>query len=81
MRHISYRKQPAYFFGESISTSQLLDLARDAQVEVIQAAGDSMELPNAIAAMEKATRRFCALTVAEDNTRFIVGCNNAKPGF
>lgn len=56
------------FFGESISTSQLLDLARDAKVEATQAAGDFMELPNAIAAMEK-TVRDLRLTIAEDNTR------------
>ncbi|MEK6685432.1 MAG: ATP-dependent DNA helicase [Pseudomonadota bacterium] len=56
------------FFGESISTSQLLDLARDAKVEAIQAAGDFMELPNAIAAMEKAARDL-RLTIAADNTR------------
>jgi len=56
------------FFGESISTGQLLDLARDAKVEAIQAAGDFVELPNAIAAMEKAARDL-RLTVVEDNTR------------
>jgi ATP-dependent DNA helicase DinG len=40
------------FFGESISTNQMLDLARDAKMESLQAAGDFIELPNAIAAME-----------------------------
>lgn len=56
------------FFGESISTGQLLDLIRDAKVEAINAAGDFIELPNAIAAMEKAARDL-RLTIAEDNTR------------
>ena len=56
------------FFGESISTGQLLDLARDAKVEAIQAARDFVELPNAIAAMEKAARDL-RLTIMEDNTR------------
>lgn len=56
------------FFGESISTGQLLDLARDAKVEAIQAAGDFLDLPTAIAAMEK-TARDLRLTIIEDNTR------------
>ena len=56
------------FFGESISTGQLLDLARDAKVEAVQAAGDFVGLPNTIAAMEKAARDL-RLTVMEDNTR------------
>lgn len=57
------------FFGESISTSQLLDLARDSKVEAIQSAGDFKGLPDAIAAMEKAARDL-RLTIAEENTRF-----------
>ncbi len=57
------------FFGESISTSQLLDLARDSKVEAIQSAGDFEGLPDAIAAMEKAARDL-RLTIAEENTRF-----------
>lgn len=56
------------FFGESISTGQLLDLARDAKVEAIQAAGDFLALPDAIAAMEKAARDL-RLTIMEDNSR------------
>ena len=56
------------FFGEYIRTGQLLDLARDAKVEAIQAARDFVELPNAIAAMEKAARDL-RLTIMEDNTR------------
>lgn len=56
------------FFGESISTGQLLDLARDAKVEAMQAARDFLALPDAIAAMEKAARDL-RLTITADNTR------------
>ncbi|MCH9691893.1 MAG: ATP-dependent DNA helicase, partial [Gammaproteobacteria bacterium] len=56
------------FFGESVSTSQLLDLARDIKVEAVQAAADFLALPDAIAAMEKAARDL-RLAVSEDNTR------------
>lgn len=68
------------FFGESISTSQLLDLARDAKVEAIQAAGDFIELPDAIAAMEKAVRDL-RLTIAEENTRFSLTAITKNPDF
>lgn len=68
------------FFGESISTGQLLDLARDAKVEAIQAAGDFVELPNAIAAMEKSARDL-RLTVVEDNTRLSLAAISQNAGF
>lgn len=67
------------FFGESISTSQLLDLARDAKVEAIQAAKDFTVLPDAIAEMEKAARDL-RLSVEEENTRlslFAISKNKA----
>lgn len=56
------------FFGDSISTGQLVDLARDAKTEAIQAAADFVPLTNAIAAMEKAVRDL-RLTVTADNSR------------
>lgn len=68
------------FFGESISTNQVLDLARDAKVESLQAAGDFIELPNAIAAMEKAARDL-RLTIAEENTRLALAVIMQTPGF
>ncbi|SFE40868.1 ATP-dependent DNA helicase DinG [Nitrosomonas sp. Nm166] len=68
------------FFGESISTGQLLDLVRDAKVEAIQAAGDFVQLPDAIAAMEKAARDL-RLTVAEDNTRLSLALIRQNPNF
>jgi len=44
------------FFGESTSTSQLLDLARDSQLEALTSAKDFAPLPLACDALEKAAR-------------------------
>jgi len=44
------------FFGESISTSQLLDLARDTRLEAAASAKDFAALPTATDALEKAAR-------------------------
>lgn len=68
------------FFGESISTGQLLDLARDAKLEAIQAAGDFVLLPEAITAMEKAARDL-RLTIREDNMRLSLSAANQQPDF
>ncbi|MCB1935984.1 MAG: ATP-dependent DNA helicase [Nitrosomonas sp.] len=57
------------FFGESVSTGQLLDLAQDCQIETIQSAQDCIALPDAIAAMEKAAKDL-RLSVEDENVRF-----------
>ena len=44
------------FFGESVSTSQLLDLARDARLEGAASAHDFSALPTATDALDKAAR-------------------------
>ena len=44
------------FFGESISTSQLMDLARDARLEAATSANDFAALPTATDALDKAAR-------------------------
>jgi ATP-dependent DNA helicase DinG len=44
------------FFGESLSTSQLLELARDSQLEALTNAKDFAPLPLACDALEKAAR-------------------------
>ncbi|MCX7141976.1 MAG: ATP-dependent DNA helicase [Proteobacteria bacterium] len=44
------------FFGENLSSGQLLDLCRDTLVEAIASAGDVPELRPAVAAVEKASR-------------------------
>ncbi|MBL8498753.1 ATP-dependent DNA helicase [Nitrosomonas sp. JL21] len=56
------------FFGESISTGQLLDLVRDAKIEAIQGAAEVTALTNAIAVVDKSIRDL-RLTIKEDNIR------------
>ena len=68
------------FFGESISTSQLLDLARDAKIEALKGARDFLPLPDAIASMDKAVRDL-RLTIAEENTRIALTEVKRYPDF
>lgn len=56
------------FFGESISTSQLLELVRDTTIEAMQHARDFIPLSEAIASTEKATRDF-RLAIPGEHTR------------
>ena len=56
------------FFGESVSTTQLLDLARDSRMEGIAGAKDFAALPEAALALEKAARDL-RLSRDEDNGR------------
>jgi ATP-dependent DNA helicase DinG len=46
------------FFGESIGTGQILDLARDTKLEAVAAAKDYAPLQDAIRTLEKATKDF-----------------------
>jgi ATP-dependent DNA helicase DinG len=46
------------FFGEDISTSQLMELARDAHAEFLTTAKDCLALPEATAGLEKSARDF-----------------------
>jgi ATP-dependent DNA helicase DinG len=46
------------FFGESVSTAQLLELARDARMAALQHAKDFAPLPAATQALEKAAREL-----------------------
>ena len=57
------------FFGENVSTSQLLDLARDARMEGLAAAKDFAELPEGARTLEKAARDL-RLAVPGENARF-----------
>ena len=68
------------FFGESVSTSQLLELARDARVEGIAGARDFADLPDAALALEKATRDF-RLVRQEDNGRMAEGAISEREDF
>ena len=56
------------FFGESVSTSQLIELARDTQAEALVSAKDFAALPEAAAKLDKAARDL-RLTVKEDSGR------------
>ncbi len=46
------------FFGESVGTGQILDLARDTRLEAVAAAKDYAPLQDAIRTVEKATKDF-----------------------
>ncbi len=57
------------FFGENVSTGQLLDLARDARMEGLAAAPDFAELPEGARMLEKAARDL-RLAIPGENARF-----------
>jgi ATP-dependent DNA helicase DinG len=57
------------FFGESVSTAQLLELARDARMEGVAAAKDFLDLPDGARALEKAARDL-RLAIPGENARF-----------
>jgi len=57
------------FFGENVSTSQLLDVARDARMEGLAAAKDFAELPEGARTLEKAARDL-RLAIPGENARF-----------
>ena len=68
------------FFGEDVSTSLLMDLARDAQAEYLTNAKDCVALPEATAALEKATRDF-RLVFGMDGARMPVQKALERPNF
>jgi len=68
------------FFGESVSTSQLLDLARDTRAEALAGARDYAPLPPAAAAVEKAARDL-RLAVREDAGRLTLRLLRERASF
>jgi len=64
------------FFGQSVSTLQLLDLARDARIEGATSAKDFAELPAAANVLEKAVRD---LRLAFDEAGARMPANALKP--
>ena len=56
------------FFGESASTSQLVELARDVRIEGVASARDNAALPDASAVLEKAAKDL-RLKVREEGGR------------
>jgi len=68
------------FFGDSVSTAQLLELARDVKLEGAASAADFAPLPDAAGQMEKAARDL-RLSVDEDNARMPVQALTRLSGF
>jgi ATP-dependent DNA helicase DinG len=68
------------FFGESCSSSQLVELARDTRIEAAAGARDNPALPEAAAAMEKAARDL-RLQAREDGARQTHAQAMANRGF
>jgi ATP-dependent DNA helicase DinG len=57
------------FFGETLSTGQLIELARDARIEAVASCKDYAALPDAALALDKAARDL-RLVFQEDNGRW-----------
>ncbi len=57
------------FFGQTVSTSQLIELARDTRIEAAASAKDYAALPDAAQALDKAARDL-RLAFKEDSGRF-----------
>ncbi len=68
------------FFGENLSTHQLLELARDAQTEALTSAKDFADLPKATAKLEKAARDL-RLVFPQDTGRLPVLVAEGKKDF
>ncbi|WP_018990159.1 ATP-dependent DNA helicase [Aromatoleum toluclasticum] len=68
------------FFGESVSTSQILELARDTRSETLAGARDCRDLIDATRALEKAARDF-RLAFGSDPARLSAAQVAALPDF
>jgi ATP-dependent DNA helicase DinG len=68
------------FFGETVSSGQLIDLARDIRAEALAGARDAPELPGFAAALDKAARDL-RLSLPGDSARFPAKSLAANPGF
>ena len=68
------------FFGESVSSSQLVELARDTRIEAATFAKDNAALPEASSALEKAARDL-RLQFREDAGRQPLSAAQVNPAF
>jgi ATP-dependent DNA helicase DinG len=68
------------FFGETISTAQLIDLARDARNEALAEARDAVDLPPLAASVDKAARDL-RLAAGEGTARYTERALRSKPAF
>ena len=72
------------FFGDDVSTSQLMELARDAHAEFITTAKDCLALPEATAGLEKAVRDFRLIFTYEGSRMPVqkaLGLTNFLPAY
>ncbi|MBK7952542.1 MAG: ATP-dependent DNA helicase [Candidatus Accumulibacter sp.] len=68
------------FFGDSVSTAQILELARDAQLEGLASARDCLDLPKLAGVVEK-TVRDLRLALAVEPARYALLQLEARAGF
>ena len=68
------------FFGDNVSTAQILDLVRDAQVEGLASARDCLDLPKLCGVVEKAAKDL-RLTLPVEPARFALAQLEARMGF
>lgn len=68
------------FFGETVSTAQVLDLARDSRAEGLTSARDCLDLQSATRELEKIAKDL-RLAVGLDSGRFSYGQLLEKPEF
>ncbi|MCB4358368.1 ATP-dependent DNA helicase [Quatrionicoccus australiensis] len=68
------------FFGETVSTAQVLDLARDSRAEGLTSARDCLDLQSATRELEKVAKDL-RLAVGLDSGRFAYGQLLEKPEF
>jgi len=68
------------FFGNNVSTAQVLDLARDARVEGLASARDCLDLPKVCGVIEKAAKDL-RLTLAVEPARFSLTQLEERAGF
>lgn len=68
------------FFGESVSTGQLLELTRDTEIETRLTASDFKPLLDSVESLEKATRDL-RLSIQHDNTRLSLNRALQSPEF
>jgi ATP-dependent DNA helicase DinG len=70
----------ALFFGDSVSTSQILDLARDGKAEGLVGARDCRDLQESLSALEKAAKDL-RLAAGVEGGRFSARQLETTPGF
>ena len=68
------------FFGDNVSTSQILDLTRDARAEGLSSAKDCLDLPKLCGTLEKAAKDL-RLTLPIEPSRFSLAQLEARGGF